>query len=206
MEDILKQSVRTLTTSKQICDRLEANYLHTDITSQVANLKYKLIIMNMNENSDVDMFVKNWRLRLDDAILSGLSLPSYIQSALPPSWQQFISTKSTLANISVPKLVASISQENILRRAINQPSSSHTALYIKHPKYNTKPYNKPRSTYQSTNSKFYSRTSNLMIQEIIKNVLSSLNRFAKIVNGVDMKQKIVIEILITKGKEYIISQ
>ena len=45
-----------------------------------------------------------------------------------------------------------------------------------------------------------------MIQEIIKNVLSSLNRFAKIVNGVDMKQKIVIEILITKGKEYIISQ
>ena len=55
--------------------------------------------------------------------------------------------------------MASISQENILRRAINQPSSSHTALYIKHPKYNTKSYNKPRSTYQPTNSKFYSRTS-----------------------------------------------
>ena len=55
--------------------------------------------------------------------------------------------------------MASISQENILCRAINQPYLSHTALYIKHPKYNTKPYNKPRSTFQPTNSKFYSRTS-----------------------------------------------
>ena len=81
MEDTLKQSVRTLTTSKQIWDRLEADYLHTDVTSQVANLK-TLINMNMNENDDVDTFVKNWRLRLDDVILSGLSLPSSVQSAL----------------------------------------------------------------------------------------------------------------------------
>mgnify|MGYP002775436766 FL=1 len=81
MEDTLKQSVRTLTTSKQIWDRLEADYLHTDVMSQVANLK-TLINMNMNENDDVDTFVKNWRLRLDDVILSGLSLPSSVQSAL----------------------------------------------------------------------------------------------------------------------------
>ena len=118
----------------------------------------------MNENDDVDTFVKNWRLRLDDVILSGLSLPSSVQSALllaalPPSWQPFISTKSTSTNISIPTLVASISQENLHRRAINQCPSSHTALYIKHPKYNKKSYNKPRSTYQSNNSKFYSRTS-----------------------------------------------
>ena len=79
MEDTLKQSVRTLTTSKQIWDRLEADYLHMDVTSQVANLK-TLINMNMNENDDVDTFVKNWRLRVDDVILSGLSLPSSSQS------------------------------------------------------------------------------------------------------------------------------
>ena len=56
--------------------------------------------MNMNENDDVGhTIVKNWRLLLDDVILSGLSLPSSVQfalllAALPPSWQPFISTKS----------------------------------------------------------------------------------------------------------------
>ena len=81
MDDTLKQSVRTLTTSKQIWDRLEADFLHTDVTSQVANLK-KLLNMNMTENDDVDMFVKNWRLRLDEVILSGHSLTSVVQSIL----------------------------------------------------------------------------------------------------------------------------
>ena len=41
-----------------------------------------------------------------------------------------------------------------------------------------------------------------MIQAIIIN-LGSLNRFAKIVKGVDIKQKIVTGILITKGIEHI---
>ena len=133
MEDTLKKSVRTLTTFKQIWDKLVADYLHMDVMSQVANFK-TLIHMNMNENEDV--------------ILLGLSFPSSVQSALllpglPPSWKLFISTKSTLANI-ILALVASMSQENIIRRAINQPSSSHNAVYIKHPKHNKNSYNKPR--------------------------------------------------------------
>ena len=41
-----------------------------------------------------------------------------------------------------------------------------------------------------------------MIQEIITN-LGSLNPFAKIVKGVDMKRKIAIGILTIKGKEHI---
>jgi hypothetical protein len=123
MNDTLKQSIRTLTASKQVWDRLEIDFLHTDVTSQVANLK-KLLNMNMTENDDVDMFVKNWRHSLNEFILSELSLASAVQSvlmlaALPSSWQSFISTKSTSVNISVPTLVASISQENILCKATN---------------------------------------------------------------------------------------
>ena len=41
-----------------------------------------------------------------------------------------------------------------------------------------------------------------MIQEIMRN-LGSLNRFAKIFKGVNMKQKIVTGILIPKWKEHI---
>ena len=63
MEDTLKQSVRTLTITKQIWDGLEVDYLHTDVTSQIANLK-TLLNMNMNENVDVDMLVQNLRIRL----------------------------------------------------------------------------------------------------------------------------------------------
>ena len=68
----------------------------------------------MSENDDVDMLDKKWRLNLNEVTLSRLSLPSSVQSVLlsatlPPSWEPFIRTKSTSANISVPTLVASIS-------------------------------------------------------------------------------------------------
>ena len=76
MDDTLKQSVRTLTTSKQIWDRLEADFLHTNVTSQVANLK-ELLNMNMTKNDDVDI-VKTWKLSHDEVIFSRRSLPTSI--------------------------------------------------------------------------------------------------------------------------------
>ena len=109
MEDTLKQSVRTLTTTKQIWDTLEANYLHTDFTSQVGNLK-TLVNMNMNENDDIDVFVQNLKLHFMMCSFHDLVCQNLL-ATLPPSWQLFISKKSGSANISVPTLVASISQK-----------------------------------------------------------------------------------------------
>ena len=102
----------------------------------------------MSKNDDVDMLDKKWRLNLNEVTLSSLSLPSSIQSVLllatlPPSWQPFISTNSSLTNISVPTLVASIGQENILHKASKHLSSSHVAMYMKHSKNNNKFYKKP---------------------------------------------------------------
>ena len=50
-------SARALTTSKQIWDRLETDFLHIDVTCQVTNLK-NLLKTNMTENNDVDVFVQ----------------------------------------------------------------------------------------------------------------------------------------------------
>ena len=57
-------------------------------------------------------------------------------------------TTSTSVNISVPTLVPSISQENILHRTINQPSSPHTSLYTKHQSTIKKSYNASNDDYE----------------------------------------------------------
>ena len=56
MEDAQKQTVRTLTTANQIWNQLGQTYEHTDVSSQVANLK-KLMKVNMNDLDDVPQFI-----------------------------------------------------------------------------------------------------------------------------------------------------
>ncbi|MCO5580381.1 hypothetical protein L7F22_034248 [Adiantum nelumboides] len=84
----------------------------------------------MDETSPVEKFCESWRNALDDVALAGLDLPENVQAvmllaALPSSWQPFVSTK-TVATLTVPTLISSIMQENILRMSKQNPSSIST--------------------------------------------------------------------------------
>ncbi|KAI5081173.1 hypothetical protein GOP47_0004356 [Adiantum capillus-veneris] len=59
MEDTQKQTVRTLTTAREIWTRLMETYEHKDVASQIINLK-NLVNMTMSNDQDTPKFVESW--------------------------------------------------------------------------------------------------------------------------------------------------
>ena len=126
MEDAIKLSLRALNTSNEIWERLKQSYEHKDVASQIANLK-KLMNTSCSEDQEIPQYVESWRLLMDETLLSGVALDPQVQAmlllaSLPPSWQSFITTKTT-ANMSIPLLVPTILQEHTMRTSI--ASTSH---------------------------------------------------------------------------------
>lgn len=129
------QLVRPLTTAHEYWERLKASYEHKDVATQISLLK-RLMSTTMSEDQDLPKYVESWRLLMDETTLSGVDLTPHLQAmillaSLPPSWQPFITTKTTV-NMSVPLLIPAILQEHTLRTTISSSShSSPMAMYVR---------------------------------------------------------------------------
>eukprot|EP00249_Psilotum_nudum_P000523 c12341_g1_i1 orf=198-626(-) len=119
MDDTQKQNVRTLHTAYAIWTQLQETYQHRTVGNQVNNLKI-LMDTRMSDGHDPEKFLTQWRLKLDNLLLSGLDLPSRVQAiillaAQPPSWQSLTTTQANSPTLAIPSLVPLITQEAALR-------------------------------------------------------------------------------------------
>jgi hypothetical protein len=91
---------------------LRSIYHHEDLITQVASLK-RLLIVSLSKNQEIIEFLDEWWTLLDNALLSGLQLDSNIQAmlllaALPSSWRPFITTQTSMGNLTVESLMTCI--------------------------------------------------------------------------------------------------
>ncbi|KAI5076031.1 hypothetical protein GOP47_0008096 [Adiantum capillus-veneris] len=156
MDDAQKQAVRTLIIANATWVQLRDTYEHTDVSTQVGNLKL-LVNQTMSDDQDVEKFIQTWRLAMDDVTLLGLDLPPRVQAilllgALPSSWQAYISTKATSANLTFPILIPAIIQEQAMYHKLSSggaaSSSSSQSLAL---------YANPRNRYNPRNKSFTPR-------------------------------------------------
>ena len=122
------QMVRRCNTSAEIWKVLRSTYHHEDLITQVASLK-KLLISSVTENQEITKFLDEWRMLLDNALLSGLQLDSNLQAmlllaALPSSWRPFITTQASMTGLTVESLMARIRQEEIMRNGAHHSNAT----------------------------------------------------------------------------------
>ncbi|MCO5569408.1 hypothetical protein L7F22_023120 [Adiantum nelumboides] len=118
------QMVRRCQSSQEIWNFLHSAYHHEDLITRVTALK-KLLGSALNEHQDTAKFLDEWRVLLDNALLSGLQLDDSLQSmfllaALPPSWRPFITTQASVVGLTAETLIARMLQEDAMRTSTNQ--------------------------------------------------------------------------------------
>ena len=110
----------------EIWTLLRSNYHHEDLITQVASLK-RLLVASLAENQEISKFLDDWRMLLDNALLSGLQLDPNLQAmlllaALPASWRPFITTQASVTSLTIETLMTRIRQEEIMRNGAHSTS------------------------------------------------------------------------------------
>ena len=128
------QIVRGCTTSREIWDRLKTTYEQSDIASQVAAHR-QLMDEHLKENESVINFLENWQSLVDKASIAGLNfsdpqLVSMLLSALPPSWNPFVTTHSSTQNLTLAQLIGKMLQENTMRTTSSHAHSNATSTNL----------------------------------------------------------------------------
>jgi hypothetical protein len=73
--------VQRCNTSAEIWTLLQSNYHHEDLITQGGSLK-RLLVAFLAENQEIWKFLDDWRILLENALLSGLQLDPNFQAIL----------------------------------------------------------------------------------------------------------------------------
>lgn len=143
-------TLRPLTTSKAVWDKIKLLYEKSNKASQV-HLHKQLCRMTMTDSDDVSTFLESWQAILQEAAISGCTFTEAQQvnlllGALPDSWGAFVTTQGGITDLTFTNLLSNILQQDSINMSRNeQPKSS--AFYAKGK------FQKTRQ-FQSTQSKF----------------------------------------------------
>lgn len=90
---------------------------------------------------------------MDETILSGVDLTPHVQAmvllaSLPPSWQPFVTTKTT-PNLSVPMLVPTILQESTMRQSLSSTTHATPLAMVANSSRYRRPHQSRRSLHSS---------------------------------------------------------
>lgn len=112
----------TATTAEAMWRTLVNHYQHTN-TASLVTMYRRLMTLKTQESQSISQFIDDeWSTTLDQALLSGLTIPKKLRAALllnavPDSWRPFLTTQSNLPNLNLATLIPSIQQEKQMRNS-----------------------------------------------------------------------------------------